>query len=304
MNNIIFDKILIIGVGLIGSSIARAIKKSNVGKKIYGLDVSKKNLKKCNELDIVDHSYEKIENFSFQFDVIVICSPLSTYQKIFKDLNIFITEDTIVTDVGSTKVSVIKDFKNNCNNKYIKFVPSHPIAGLEKSGPEYGFANLLKNRFCILTPIHKKSSFVNKVKLFWQSLGMKVEIMEPNHHDRVLAITSHLPQLVAYSIVFTADGLEKNLKKEVIKFSAAGFRDFTRLAGSDPVMWRDIFSVNKNAVIEMLGRFTEDLTILQKAIKNNDIDFLEKTFYETKKIRRKIEDLGQAGNFDPTESKK
>ena len=304
MNNIIFDKILIIGVGLIGSSIARAIKKNNVSKKIYGLDISKENLKKCNELDIIDHSCEKIENFSFQFDIIVICSPLGTYQKIFKDLNTFITDDTIVTDVGSTKVNVIEDFKNNCNNRYIKFVPSHPIAGLEKSGPEYGFADLLKNRFCILTPIDKKSFFLNKVKLFWQSFGMKIEIMEANHHDRVLAMTSHLPQLIAYSLVFTADSLEKNLKEEVIKFSAAGFRDFTRLAGSDPVMWRDIFSINKNAVIEMLGRFNEDLTIIQKAIRNNDIDFLEKTFYETKKIRKKIEDMGQAGSFNPTELKK
>ena len=299
-----FKKILIIGVGLIGSSIARSVKKHKFSEEIFGLDSSEKVLKKSTELKIISESQKNIEDFKDQFDLIIICSPVGTYKDIFSSLNRFIKKETLVTDVGSTKISVINDFKNACNNENIKFVPGHPIAGLEKSGPEHGFAELFENRFCILTPIDDNKEIVNKIKLFWEQIGMKVEIMNPEYHDRILAMTSHIPQLIAYSIVFTANELEDHLKDEVIKYSAAGFRDFTRLAGSDPVMWRDIYSKNKDAVIEMLGRFTEDLSTLQKAIRNNDTKFLEQTFYSTKKIRKIIEESGQAGSFDPREKNK
>ena len=188
--------------------------------------------------------------------------------------------------------------------KYVNFVPSHPIAGLEKSGPEFGFAKIFENRFCIITPIDSSLESVDKIKMLWRSIGMQIEIMNAEHHDRVLAMTSHIPQLIAYSIVATATDLESHLKDEVLKYSAAGFRDFTRLAGSDPIMWRDIYSKNKDAVLEMLGRFTEDLSTLQKAIRNDNLSFLEKTFDETREVRKEIEKLGQAGSFDPRESKK
>ena len=303
MTNFLFNRSLIIGVGLIGSSIARALRKHSISAEIHGIDSNNEVIAKCEDLNILTSSKKNIKHFSTQFDLIIICSPLSTYKKIFSSINNFITQPTLVTDVGSTKVSVIQDYKYTCNNKNIKFVPSHPIAGLEKSGPEHGFAKLFENRFCILTPINKNDNFINPIKSFWESIGMQIEMMDADHHDRVLAMTSHIPQLIAYSIVFTANELERNIKDEVIKYSAAGFRDFTRLAGSDPIMWRDVYSMNKEAVIEMLGRFTKDLSTLQKAIKNNDTKFLENVFSSTKNVRKHIEDLGQAGTFDPTESK-
>ena len=304
MTNFLFNRSLIIGVGLIGSSIARALRVHNISSEIHGIDSNSEVIAKCEDLNILTSIKKNIEYFSKQFDLIIICSPLSTYKKVFSSMNNFITQPTLVTDVGSTKVSVIQDYKDVCSNKHIQFVPSHPIAGLEKSGPEHGFAKLFENRFCILTPVNKNDNFIYSIKSLWESIGMQIEMMEADHHDRVLAMTSHVPQLIAYSIVFTANELEGYLKDEIIKYSAAGFRDFTRLAGSDPIMWRDVYSMNKEAVIEMLGRFTEDLSTLQKAIRNNDTKFLENVFFSTKKIRKLIEDIGQAGTFDPTESKK
>ena len=304
MSQIRFNSVLIIGVGLIGSSLARAIKEFGICNYISGLDSNLLNLKKCEELKILSNSGSNIEDFKNQFDFIIISSPMSSYKNLFENLNKFITKNTLVVDVGSTKVSAINDFKNKVNNNFLKFVPCHPIAGLEKSGPEHGFSKLFENRFCIMTPIDNEIDIINSASKFWKSIGMQVQMMEAEHHDRVLAMTSHIPQLIAYSIVATATELETHLKDEVIKYSAAGFRDFTRLAGSDPIMWRDIYSKNKEAVLEMLGRFTEDLSTLQKAIRNNDLDFLEKTFKNTREVRKVIEKLGQAGSFDPTESSK
>ena len=301
MSNFLFEKTLIIGVGLIGSSIARALTKHKVSLEIHGIDINSDVVAKCIDLNILSSCKKNIEDFAFQFDLIVICSPLSTYKDIFLSLDHFVKEPTLITDVGSTKKSVIKDYNEMCNNQHIKFVPSHPIAGIEKSGPEHGFAQLFENRYCILTPISKTDEKINQIKSLWESIGMKIETMDADHHDRVLAMTSHIPQLIAYSIVATASELETHLKDEVIKYSAAGFRDFTRLAGSDPIMWRDIYSMNKDAVLEMLGRFTEDLSTLQKAIRNNDKKFLERTFTSTKEIRQLIEKIGQAGSFDPRE---
>ena len=301
MTNIPCKSVLIIGMGLIGSSIARVIKEKKIADKIFALENDNKNIKITNDLNIVDEIQNDIKNFKLQFDFIFICVPLGSYKNIFNKLNNYVTKPTLITDVGSTKVSVIKDFKASITNKNISFVPAHPIAGLEKSGPEFGFSKLFDNRYCILTPINKNDDSVELVSKIWKSFGMTIEIMDSKRHDRVLAMTSHIPQLIAYSVVATATELETQMKDEVIKYSAAGFRDFTRLAGSDPIMWRDIYEKNKEAVLEMLGRFSEDLLTYQKAIRNNDLKFLEEQFSKSKEIRKIIEKIGQAGSFDPTE---
>ena len=299
----IFESVLIIGMGLIGSSISRALIENPVVNNVYGLDIDSKVIKKCQDLKILIQGETELKKFDLQFDLIIICTPLSTYKKIFKSLSEFVSQPTIVTDVGSTKMSTIDDFKNAVTSSNITFIPSHPIAGLEKSGPEHGFAKLFDNRYCILTPYEKNDDAVNDISEMWSAIGMKIEIMDAHRHDRVLAMTSHIPQLIAFSVVGTATELESHMRDEVIKYSAAGFRDFTRLAGSDPVMWRDVYNKNKDAVLEMLGRFSEDLSTYQKAIRNGDLEFLQNKFNQSKQIRKEIEDIGQAGNFDPTENK-
>ena len=223
MKLIKFDSILIIGVGLIGSSLAHAIKENKISENIYGIDNNIENLKKCEDLKIIKKGYNNIKEFSFQFSLVLICSPLSSYKIIFEELNEYVTQDTYITDVGSTKMSVINDFKDSVKNNYIKFVPSHPIAGLEKSGPDFGFAKLFENRFCIVTPIDNNLETIKIITQFWNTIGMQTQLMDAEHHDRVLAMTSHIPQLIAYSIVSTATELETHLKDEVIKYSAAGF---------------------------------------------------------------------------------
>ena len=303
MSKISYDSALVIGLGLIGSSIARALKEKQISKKISALDKNADVISTAKNLNLVDTIEDDLNKYNQQFDIIFICTPLNSYKNIFNQLNNYITKKTLVTDVGSTKVSVIEDFKQTIDNKKISFVPAHPIAGLEKSGPEFGFAKLFENRYCILTPIENNDDLINSISNIWESFGMSIEIMEPTHHDRVLAMTSHIPQLIAYSVVGTATELEAQMKDEVIKYSAAGFRDFTRLAGSDPVMWRDVYDKNKEAVLEMLGRFSEDLLTFQKAIRNNDLQYLEDKFTKSKEIRKIIEDIGQAGRFDPTEKK-
>ena len=303
MSKITYDSVLVIGMGLIGSSIARALKEKQISKKIFAIDKNADVISTSKKLNLVDTIEDDLNKFKQHFDIIFICTPLSSYKNIFNQLNNHITKETLVTDVGSTKVSVIEDFKQSIDNKKILFVPAHPIAGLEKSGPEFGFAKLFENRYCILTPIEKSDELVKSISNIWESFGMTIEIMEPTRHDRVLAMTSHIPQLIAYSVVGTATDLEDQMKDQVIKYSAAGFRDFTRLAGSDPIMWRDVYDKNKEAVLEMLGRFSEDLLTFQKAIRNNDLQYLEGKFTKSKEIRKLIEDIGQAGRFDPTEKK-
>ncbi len=303
MNSKLFKSVLIVGMGLIGSSIARTIKQKKIAENIFAIDNDNSTIELTKDLQIVDNISDNLESLSNDFDIIFICTPLSSYKSIFKKLDSFIKKTTLVTDVGSTKVSVINDFKSIVKNNKILFLPAHPIAGLEKSGPQYGFAELFENRYCIITPINSDDKFVDSIANIWKSFGMIVEKMEADRHDRVLAMTSHIPQLIAYSVVATATDLETQMQDEVIKFSAAGFRDFTRLAGSDPIMWRDVYEKNKDAVLEMLGRFSEDLLTFQKAIRNNDLKFLEKKFSKSKQIRKIIEEIGQAGSFDPTEKK-
>jgi len=298
-----YNSVLIIGMGLIGSSISRALVENHVANSVYGLDSDDKIIKKCQDLNLLVQGETNLKNFDLQFDLIIICTPLSSYKNIFSSLSDFISQPTLITDVGSTKMSTISDFKTTAVNKNMTFIPSHPIAGLEKSGPEYGFSKLFDNRYCILTPHEKNDDAVSSISEMWKSIGMTVEIMKADRHDRVLAMTSHIPQLIAFSVVGTATELESHMRDEVIKYSAAGFRDFTRLAGSDPIMWRDVYNKNKDAVLEMLGRFSEDLSTYQKAIRNGDLGFLENKFNQSKKIRKEIEDIGQAGSFDPTEKK-
>ena len=298
-----FNSVLIIGMGLIGSSISRALIENHVANNVYGLDSDDKVIKKCQELNLLIQGEINLANFDTQFDLIIICTPLSMYKKIFLDLASFISQPTLVTDVGSTKMSTITDYNKIKKNTNISFIPSHPIAGLEKSGPEFGFSKLFQNRYCILTPFQQDDRAIDAISQMWKSIGMTIEIMEAERHDRVLAMTSHIPQLIAFSVVGTATELESHMRDEVIKYSAAGFRDFTRLAGSDPIMWRDVYQKNKNAVLEMLGRFSEDLSTYQKAIRNDDLEFLENKFNQSKNIRKEIEDIGQAGSFDPTEKK-
>ncbi len=296
-----YNSVLIIGMGLIGSSISRALIENELVNSVYGLDTDEKVIEKCNDLSLLVQGEMNLNDFDIQFDLIIICSPLSSYKNIFTSLSDFISQPTLITDVGSTKMSTISDFKNSVLNKNMTFIPSHPIAGLEKSGPDYGFSKLFENRYCILTPYEKNKEAISSISEMWKSIGMTVEIMEADRHDRVLAMTSHIPQLIAFSVVGTATELESHMRDEVIKYSAAGFRDFTRLAGSDPIMWRDVYNKNKVAVLEMLGRFSEDLSTYQKAIRNGDLKFLESKFNQSKKIRKEIEDIGQAGSFDPTE---
>ena len=302
MPDFIFKKTLIIGVGLIGSSLARGLKNKKISNLVIGYDKNNEVKEKCKNLNFLDSILDNL-NIIEEIDLIVLCSPLGSYDEILKEICTKIKSKCIITDVGSTKVSVVKNFNDFDSNKFIEFVPGHPIAGLEKSGPEYGFEDLFENRYCILTTENKDQESVKKISKMWEMLGMKIEFMNADHHDRVLAMTSHIPQLIAYSIVATTAELEENIKEEIIKYSAAGFRDFTRLAGSDPIMWRDVYILNKDSVLEMLGRFTEDLTSLQKAIRNEDKERLEKIFSLTKDIRKNIEKAGQAGTFDPREKK-
>lgn len=289
-----FDKITIIGMGLIGSSIARAAKKAGLAKKIIAADISQDVCDKVKEMGIADVAMADISQSVVGSELVILCIPVGAFDKIGELIGPMLKPGAVVTDVGSVKNSIIKAFvpwlPDSCH-----FVPGHPIAGTENSGPESGFSELFDGRFCVLTPTPDTDiKAVEKVTKFWEGCGSTIEIMNPEHHDLVLAITSHLPHLIAYTIVGTADDLEEDIKSEVIKFSASGFRDFTRIAASDPVMWRDVFLNNKEAVLEILQRFSEDLTALQKSIRRGDGQYLFDTFTRTRAIRRQIIDQGQA----------
>ena len=292
-NKRLFRKVSIIGLGLIGSSIALAIKRKNLAQVISGYSRSLKTRNAAKKLKITDKIENNIGNCVKDSDLVIICTHLNSYKSIFKKILPYLSGKTIVSDVGSAKESAIASVEKFTQNK-INFVPAHPIAGTEKSGPSAGFAELFENRWCIITPLKNNTSKdINIIKIFWKKLGSKVEIMTPSRHDRVMAITSHLPHLIAYNIVSTAADLENITRSDVIKYSASGFRDFTRIASSDPTMWRDVFLSNKDSVLEMISRFSEDLSVLQKAIRWNDGESLYKLFSKTKKVREKIIKAGQ-----------
>jgi len=288
-----FKKISIIGLGLIGSSIALAIKKKKLAEITSGYSRSLKTRTIAKKLKLTSEIKNNISDCVKNSDLVIICTHLSSYKSIFKKISPHLTKDAIVTDVGSAKESSISEVESLIKKK-INFVPAHPIAGTEKSGPKAGFAELFEARWCIITPLKgNKTRDINKVKTFWKKLGSKVETMTPSRHDKVMAVTSHLPHLIAYNMVHTAADLENFTKSDIVKYSASGFRDFTRIASSDPTMWRDVILANREAVLEMIGRFSEDLSAIQKSIRWEDGDSLYKLFSKTRIVREKIIKAGQ-----------
>ena len=284
----IFKRIAFIGFGLINSSLARVVKRKGLATKIAAYSRSKKTRSKIENLNIVDDLYSDASEAVREADLVVLGVPLGATKKLVSQFAPFLTSGAIITDVGSVKKSVLNSVLPLLPPD-IHFVPAHPIAGTEKSGPESGYETLFQGHWCILTPTkNTNKEAILKVSKLWESAGMEVAEMDAQYHDLVLAITSHIPHLVAYSIVGTVSELEDHLKTEVMKYSAGGFRDFTRIAGSDPIMWRDIFIDNKEAVLEMLGRFIEDLTALQKSIRWEDKESLEKLFSKTRLIRKGV----------------
>ena len=283
--------ITIIGVGLIGSSIARAIKTIDGKIQLNIIDNAKENLEKSKLLKLGNIFSLDIDKQIEKSDIIFICTPISTYEKIFNKLNNFDLPNTIISDVGSSKVKVTELAETILNDKI--FVPGHPIAGTEKSGPENGFKNLFKDKWFISTNCNlcneKNIEYINSM---WKKFGSKIITMKSKDHDSIMAITSHIPHLIAYNIVGTASELEEDIKSEVIKFSASGFRDFTRIASSDPVMWRDIMLSNKDEIILLFEKFNNDLKQVLDAIKKDDGDFLVKKFKKTREIREKIIEAG------------
>ena len=283
-----FSKVTFIGFGLINSSLAHVFKLKSLAKETNAFSRRKETREKIKNLNIVDNVNDNLREAVKDSDLIVLGVPVGAMESIVSEITPFLKSGTIITDVGSVKKHLIDSILPILPSD-VYFVPGHPIAGTEKSGPEGGFAELFNGRWCILTP-NKNTSQValEKVKFIWEQAGMQIATMDAEYHDRVLAITSHIPHLVAFSIVGTVTELEDQLKTEVIKYSAGGFRDFTRIAASDPIMWRDVFLNNSEAVLEMLGRFIEDLTALQKSIRWQDGDSLEKLFTKTREIRKGI----------------
>ncbi len=288
-----FKKVCIIGLGLIGGSIGLAMKRSKISNQIIGFARSNSTLKRAIELGLVDKVKDNLEDAVNDCDLIILATPLSTFKKLVEEMSPFLKKDCIITDTGSAKLSVIEDLRGILPNN-VEFIPGHPIAGTEESGPDAGFAELFDNRWCILTPTEENSSnAIDLIKEFWESIGSKVEIMDPLHHDKVLAITSHIPHLIAFNIVGTANNLANVTEKEVVKYSAGGFRDFTRIAASDPKMWSDIFTYNSEAVLEMLELFSNDLAKLKAAVIKKDSDLLFSNFEKTREVRKNIIDAGQ-----------
>ena len=291
--NSTFKKVCIIGLGLIGGSIGLAMKRSKISNQIIGFARSNSTLKRAIELGLVDKVNDNLEDAVNDCDLIILATPLSTFKKLVEEMSPFLKKDCIITDTGSAKLSVIEDLRGILPNN-VEFIPGHPIAGTEESGPDAGFAELFDNRWCILTPTEENSSnAIDLIKEFWESIGSKVEIMDPLHHDKVLAITSHIPHLIAFNIVGTANNLANVTEKEVVKYSAGGFRDFTRIAASDPKMWSDIFTYNSEAVLEMLELFSNDLAKLKAAVIKKDSDLLFSNFEKTREVRKNIIDAGQ-----------
>ena len=288
-----FKRVCIIGCGLIGSSIARGIKKNKLATKVVSSNRSRSTNKKVIRLKIVDEASSDTRKIVKGSDLIIIASPLSSYKNIILKIKSSLKNGAILTDVGSVKKNAISLIEKNIP-KNISWISSHPIAGTEDSGPESGFSQLFKNKWCILTP--GKQSNNKDIKLlekFWKKLGSRVDVMDAKQHDYILSITSHMPHLIAYNIVNTALKIKKKKDRNIVKYSAGGLRDFTRIAASNPIMWRDIFIQNRKNTLKMIDKFIENLKELKKAIKNKNEKKLEQVFTKTKKIRKKIVEAGQ-----------
>jgi len=288
-----FEKITLIGIGLIGSSLARIIRQKQLADHIAIATPSRETLAVARELALGDSYHHDNGEAVADADLVIVSVPVGKSGEVAGDIAAHLQQGAIVTDVGSTKASVIAQMAGQLP-PHVHFIPGHPIAGTEFSGPRAGFAELFVNRWCILTPLPDTDAHsLAKLRRFWQACGAKIDEMDANHHDLVLAMVSHLPHLIAYNIVGTASDLEKVTKSEVIAYSASGFRDFTRLASSDPTMWRDICLHNAPAILEMLGRFSEDLASLQRAIRWGDGEALFDLFSRTRAVRRNIIEAGQ-----------
>ena len=294
MSAVLFDKIALIGIGLIGGSIARDARKRGLAKHIVAATRSAETAAKANELKLADHCGTDLAAAVKDADLVIVCTPVGACGAATKAIAASLKPGCIISDVGSVKQAVIADMKPHIPAG-VHFVPAHPVAGTEYSGPEAAILDLFQGRGCILTPLPGvDTAAADKLEAFWKALGSDVNRMDPAHHDRILAITSHLPHLIAYTIVGTADDLGGHLNSEVLKYAAGGFRDFTRIAASDPTMWRDVFLNNKEAVLEVLQRFQEDLFYLQRAIRWDEGDKLFDLFTRTREIRRALIHLHQA----------
>jgi len=288
-----FERVALIGIGLIGSSLAHAMRRGGLAHTIVGHAQSDRTRDTALRLGLVGSAYATAAEAARGADLVILCTPVGACGPLAEAMAPDLKLGAFLTDVGSVKGAVLRDVGPHVPDG-VHFIPGHPIAGTEHSGPESGFAELFDGRWCVLTPPEGADpAAVDKLAAFWRACGSYVEIMDAQHHDLVLAITSHVPHLIAYNIVNTAHHLERVTDTEVIKFSAGGFRDFTRIAASDPIMWRDVFLNNKDAVLEMLGRFSEDLTALQRAIRFGEGDTLHKLFVEARATRRGIIEAGQ-----------
>lgn len=293
MGNVIYPRIALIGIGLIGSSLARVIRRGGLAKHISISSRRTETLQRAQELGLGDSYSVDMAQAVKDADLVIVSVPVGSSGAVAEAVAGHLKPGAVVTDVGSTKASVIAQMQPHIPAG-VHFIPGHPLAGTEKSGPDAGFADLFQNRWCILTPPEgTDAAEIAKLTRFWEACGSRVDTMDPQHHDRVLAIVSHLPHLIAYNIVGTADDLEFVTESEVIKYSATGFRDFTRLAASDPEMWRDVCLNNSEAILEMLSRFSEDLASLQRAIRWRDGEALFNLFTRTRGIRKSIIEAGQ-----------
>jgi cyclohexadieny/prephenate dehydrogenase len=287
-----FARIAIIGLGLLGSSIARGVRVAMPNAVMTGFDADPETRETARALSLVDDVSDTPGAAVTDADLVILCVPVGAMGDVATQIGPDLPADALISDVGSSKANVLAALTAALPNHIV--IPAHPVAGTERSGPAAGFASLFHNRWCILTPPEGSDpARVAQLQAFWERLGANVEVMGAEHHDLVLAITSHLPHLIAYTIVGTASDLESVTQSEVIKYSAGGFRDFTRIAASDPTMWRDVFLTNKDAVLEMLQRFSEDLTALQRAIRWGDGDTLFDLFTRTRAVRRSIIEQGQ-----------
>ena len=290
-----FETVALIGTGLIGASFALAMKEAKLSKTIIGFDADPDILSRAVTSSVIDKPADSLEAALREADFIVLATPVGAFSSLCTDLNTHVRSGTIIIDVGSTKGTIVE--MASVLGEEIYFVPSHPVAGTEQSGPEAGFASLFRERWCIITPLDRKDEAylqaVERVKHVWQAIGAHIEVMDAARHDLALAVTSHLPHLIAFTLVGAADDLENVTEAEIVKYSAGGFRDFTRIAASDPPMWRDVFLNNKDAVLEVLGRFSEELAVLQRAIRWGDGETLSEVFTRGKALRQAIVEAGQ-----------
>jgi cyclohexadieny/prephenate dehydrogenase len=291
----LFRRLALIGIGLIGSSVARiARERGDLAAEIVASARTQKTLDRVIELGIVDRVELDPARAVAGADCVMLCAPVGAYADLAAAIAPHLAPGAILTDVGSTKQSVIRDIGPLVPPR-VHFVPAHPLAGTEYSGPDSGFTTLFENRWCLLTPLPgSDAGAVERVAELWRRCGSMIETMEPGHHDRVLAIVSHLPHLIAFTICGTADDLADESRQQVLKFAASGFRDFTRIAASDPVMWRDVFLNNREALLEMLARFTEDAQAMGRAVRWGDADYIEDKVERGRKLRRSLIELKQA----------